>query len=121
QCRGPQMQVGAGMGVGSALVPRSGSGSELSPSAPCSQTPTIMRITTRTATTATTHPPQLTMHQGRIIRPHGAVGALIIVTITLVSSGRTPSRLSPAQVRYLTLTISFGRPQRWQTPPAGRR
>jgi hypothetical protein len=50
--RGPQMQVEAGVGVESAPVPPLASGSELSPSGPCSLTPTtITRITTHTATT----------------------------------------------------------------------
>src|SRR6516164_1927883 len=72
------MRVGVGVGVGSALVPLSGSGSVLSPSAPCSHNPTIIRTTPRTATMAPTHLPQLT------IRPHGAVGAPTTITITPV-------------------------------------
>src|SRR5215813_531578 len=56
------MPVGVGVGVGLALVPPSGSGSGLSPSARCSPAPTIIRITTRTATTVT-RPPQLTIRQ----------------------------------------------------------
>jgi hypothetical protein len=69
-------EVGMGVVVESALVPRSGSGSELLLSARCSQTPTtITRITT-----ATTHPPRLTIH---LITRLGAVGIPITVTITL--------------------------------------
>jgi hypothetical protein len=76
------MQVGVGVGVGSALVPPSGLGSGPSRLAPCSRAPTtITRIITRTATT---RPPPLTIHRRRIIRPHGAVGTPITVTITLV-------------------------------------
>ena len=80
----PAYAGGGWVEVGSALVPASGSGSELSPSAPCSQTRTIIRITTHTATTATIHPPRLTIHKRRIIRPREAVGAPIIITIMLV-------------------------------------
>jgi hypothetical protein len=68
-------------GGGSALVPPLGSGLELSRSARCSQTPTIVHITTRTATT---RPSQLTTHRRRIIPPREAVGVLITDTITLV-------------------------------------
>src|SRR6516225_34355 len=78
------MQVGAGVGVGSALVPLSGSGSVLSPSAPCSHNLTIIRTTPRTATMAPTHLPQLTIRPRVIIRPHGAVGAPTTITITPV-------------------------------------
>src|SRR6516164_10980126 len=78
------MLVVVGVEVGSALVPPSGLGSALSLSALCSHSPTIIRITTRTATTATTHRPQLTIHRRRIIPPHGAVGAPLTDTITPV-------------------------------------
>ena len=79
------MQAGARVGVGSALVPLSGSGSERSPSALCSPTlPTPTLIIIRTVITATIQPPQPTTHRPRIIRPRGAVGAPITVTITLV-------------------------------------
>jgi hypothetical protein len=72
-------------GVGSAPVPQSGSVSELSLLAPCSRTlTTTTLIITRMVTTAITHPPQLTIHRRRITRLHGAVGAPIIITITLV-------------------------------------
>src|SRR6516164_9741879 len=78
------MQVGVGVEVGSALVPPSGSGSEPSPSARCSQTPTtITRITTRTATTVTIRKPL-------IIRPHGAVGAPFTDITTLVEQREQP-------------------------------
>ena len=74
--------AGGGVEVGSALVPPSGSGSELSPSVPCSQTPiTTTRITTPTPTTRL---PRLTIHRRRTIRPRGAVGAPITITTTLV-------------------------------------
>src|SRR6516162_10253694 len=85
------MQVGVGVEVGSALVPRSGSGSEPSPSARCSQTPTtITRITTRTATTVTTRKPRRTIRQRSIIRPHGAVGAPLTDITTLVEQREQP-------------------------------
>src|SRR5215470_13404459 len=88
------------VGVGSAPVPRSGSGLEPSPSARCSQTPTIIRITTRMVTPATTQPPQLTIHRRRIIHPHGAVGAPITITITLVEQNtRTSDGADPASPR----------------------
>src|SRR5215472_14897727 len=71
--------------VGSARVPLSGSGSAPSLLALCWRTlTTITRITIPTATTATIHPPRLTIRLRRTIRPHGAVGAPITITITLV-------------------------------------
>jgi len=76
------MQVGVGEEVGSAQVPLLGLGSEPSPSAPCSQTPTTI-IRTRTATKATTHPPQLTIRRHINPPPRGAVGAAITITITV--------------------------------------
>src|SRR6516225_7905162 len=89
------MRVGVGVEAGSALVPPSGSVSELSPSAPCWQTRTpTTPITTRTATTATTHPRRLTIHRRGIIRPREAVGAPITDTITLVE-GRSAGSLAP--------------------------
>src|SRR6516165_2942290 len=85
------MQVGVGVEVGSALVPPSGSGSEPSPSARCSQTPTtITRITTRTATTVTTRKPRRTIRKRLIIRPHGAVGAPFTDITTLVEQRSNP-------------------------------
>jgi hypothetical protein len=75
----------AAMQVGSAPVRLSGSGSEPSRLALCSRIlTTITRIIPHTATTATTHPPQLTIRRQRILRPHGVVGAPIIITITPV-------------------------------------
>src|SRR5215472_11046184 len=105
------MPAAVGVEVGSALAPLSGSGSEPSPSAPCSPTPTtITRITTRMA--ATTHPPQRTIRRRLIIRPPGAVGAPITITITLVERRGTPplapelslrsDGLMPSQVIYRT-------------------
>ena len=58
--------------------------SELLPSARCSRALTITPIITRTVITDTIQPPQPTTHRPRIIRPRGAVGAPITVTITLV-------------------------------------
>ena len=78
----PAYAGGGWVEVGSALVPPSGSGSELSPSAQCSLAPTIIRITIRTVTI---HQRRLTIHRGRIIRRRGAVGAPITSTIMLVS------------------------------------
>jgi hypothetical protein len=74
--------------VGSALVPLPESGSEPSRLGPYSHTPTIVRLTTRTDITATTHPPQLTIRRPRIIRPQEVVGAPITIIITLASSER---------------------------------
>src|SRR5215831_20802196 len=94
------MQVAVGVGVGSALVPLSGSGSELSPSARCSHSPTIARITTRTtATTVTTHLPRHTIRQRLIIRPHGAVGAPLTGTTTLVEDARIGAGVSAVAAR----------------------
>jgi hypothetical protein len=81
------MQVGGGVGVGSAPVPPSGSGSELLPSARCSLALTIILIITRTATTAT-RPPQLTIHQWRII--------------SIIRRGRQLTRRVPAHLKRLT-------------------
>src|SRR5215471_15235204 len=83
------MQVEVGVGVESVPAPPSGSGSEPSRSARCSQTPTtITRITTRTATTVTTRRPRRTLRQRLIIRLHGAVGAPLTGTTTLVEEAR---------------------------------
>ena len=68
-------------------MPLPGSGSEPSRLGLYSHTPTIARLT-RTDITATTHPPQLTIHRPLIIRPQGVVGAPITIIITLASSGR---------------------------------
>src|SRR6516165_8759694 len=98
------MRVGVGVEVGSALVPPSGSVSELSPSAPCWQTRTpTTPITTRTATMATTHPRRLTIHRRGIIRPREAVGAPITDTITLVEE-RSAWSLAPEQ-RYTRWSV----------------
>src|SRR6516225_11672125 len=72
------------MQVGSALVPRSGSGSEPSRLARCSRTPTVSHIITPTATTAdtTTHPRRRIIRRRRTIRPRGAAGTLIHTVIT---------------------------------------
>ena len=63
--------AGGGWGGGGiSPVPLSGLGSVLSPSAPCTHNPTIIRTTPRTATMAPTHLPQLTIRPRVIIRPH---------------------------------------------------
>src|SRR6516164_2093766 len=116
------MLVVVGVEVGSALVPPSGLGSALSLSALCSHSPTIIRITTRTATTATTHWPQLTTHRRRIIPQHGAVGAPLMDTITPVEqralapepwqryTGLYSRKLSVFNPNRLPLLRRFGEP-----------
>src|SRR6516162_11772427 len=117
------MQVGVGVEVGSVLVPPpSGSGSEPSPSARCSQTPTIItRITSRTATTVTTRKPRRTIRKHLIIRPHGAVGAPLTSTITLVESrAHTAAHTDRRSARrtYVLSTVTHSQPEAQSSVPA---
>src|SRR6516165_9193635 len=96
------MPVEVGVEAGSAPVPPSGSGSELSPSALCSQTPTT--TTFITTPTPTIRPLRLTIHRPRIIRLHGAVGAPLTVTITLVDAPPLTAADDLGRPRKLALT-----------------